>query len=75
MRSNGLCEANCAEEKRVIGTRKQRELGSRVFQREKYSRRQSVLGDKVCYEATVTSQFKANCSFEKKLTMQRVSKQ
>ena len=39
LRSNGCWEANCAEEKRV--------LGSKVFQGEKRSRKQSVLRSKV----------------------------
>ena len=73
MRSNGCWEANCAEEKRV--------LGSKGGWGVKCSKEKNIPVGKVCWgvkcvkKQTVTSQFEANCSFEQKITMQRVPKQ
>ena len=73
MRSNGCWEANCAEEKRV--------LGSKGGWGVKCSKKKNIPVGKVCWgvkcvkKQTVTSQFEANCSFEQKITMQRVPKQ
>ena len=60
-------EANCAEEKRVLGSKEG--WGAECSKEKNIPVGKVWLGVKCVKEQTVTSQFEANCSFEQKLTM------